>query len=166
MNKFNHISGLLVLVFSITTTIGFSQRNSSVDSTTIITESEFQLVQIVAQDDLNPCVNALLAWNDKTFFKKQSLLEDIQSVLRAKNLAIGHGTFALNWALASHTLETLYTKPKPMNILGELKDGDLKETQIRAYEVFNYIERGEWQCSPQQIELMLRHPERDIVKVL
>ncbi len=131
----------------------------------IITEGEFRSVQIVAQDDLNPCINALLAWDKRIIFKKQPLLEDIQTVLRAKNLVIGFGTFAFNWALASHCLETLYTRPVATDICGELKDGDLKEIRIRAYEVLNYIESGDWQCRPDQIDLMLQHPERDVVAV-
>ena len=131
----------------------------------IIREGDFQSIQIVAEDKQNPCIDALLEWDKRIFFRKQKPLADISLLLAAKNLVIGYGTFAFTWALASHRLEALYSQLIPAAVFGTIHDGDLRGTRIRAYMVQNYIKTGEWSCSNEQLALMLNHSEDDIKKL-
>jgi len=131
----------------------------------IIRDGDFKSIQIVAEDDRNPCIGALLDQDKRISYRKQKPLEDISTLLAAKRLVIGYGTFAYVWALASYRLNTLYTQQIPAAVFGSVCNGDLKDVRICTYTIRNYIQNGDWSCSSEQLELMLNHSGGDVSRL-
>jgi len=74
----------------------------------IIDKNKFNNISIVSEDDGNPCINELLKLYPNIYYKKQSLEEDIKTILGSKNIVCGFGTFASELLLLSDNLKNLY----------------------------------------------------------
>ncbi len=130
----------------------------------IIRDNKFNAVQIIAEDTLNPCVEALCEFDEAVFWKKQTEQEDIVAIINATNLVIGYGTFGFTLALANKKLQRLFSQPVPALVFGPIQDSELADTQITLYSIKNYIKIGDWNCSNEQLELMLTLTDDNVVQ--
>ena len=106
----------------------------------------------------------LLKKYKKIEFQLQDLESDIKTMLGAKNLVIGYGTFGVTWALLSSHLEALYCPLNPEYIFGALEEGDISHFETHTYEFQNYIPIGEWRSTKKQNQFMLEYKVENIKK--
>jgi|GEM_PF-61610 len=143
----------------------------------IIQDNDYQDIVIVTEQDRhNPCINALKEWRPSIKIQTGTLEEDISTILSAKNLVIGKGSFALTLAMMSQNINKLYLPlfevsnwnkfideetSDDLGVIEELKNISLDFENI-IYEFTEYIKTGEWRNTPEQRELMISYPEEKI----
>lgn len=146
----------------------------------IIESSNFQEIVIVTQPDLkNPCIHKLQQQFPYIRIQASSLMEDIRTILSARNLVTGQSTFSLALGFASSQIQHLYVPQfdlKPgyvkaflwpdivkltfqSNYQQQCKDLDF---EIHLAKISHYISIGDWHNSPQQRDLMLNHKREHI----
>lgn len=123
----------------------------------IIQSHNFRDVLIVTQSDrANPCVSALLSWDQRIRVKTHAnARDDFRTLLCATHLVTCHSTFSWSAALMSRKLQTLF-QPDSCVIRG------VRDYSVHTYTLLNYIQPGDWVNSPEQRDLMLHHSEKDI----
>jgi hypothetical protein len=132
----------------------------------VIESKPWSQICIVAEDKANPVIDELLQSDYKIEFQQASLEEDITTLLAAKNLVVGYGTFGLTWALLSGCLESLYCPVLPERVFGELYPGDIHDLDVHTFEFRDYIPLGQWKASTVQKKMMLTYQFDSIVASL
>ncbi|MBR8826989.1 MAG: tetratricopeptide repeat protein [Gomphosphaeria aponina SAG 52.96 = DSM 107014] len=143
----------------------------------IIQDNDYQDIVIVTEKDKrNPCINALKEWLPSIKIQTGTFEEDISTILSAKNLVIGMGSFALVLAMMSQNINILYIplfetsnyckliNEESSDDLGgieELKNISLDFNPV-IYQLPEYIKKGEWRNTQAQRELMIAYPEEKI----
>ena len=75
---------------------------------TILKTNNFNQIIIVAEDDKNPVINALMNLYPNIIYKKQCLKEDIKIVLGAYSIITSYGTFIPELLCFSKKIKTIY----------------------------------------------------------
>jgi len=130
----------------------------------IIDEKEPNDVLIVSQKDLsNPCIDALISWDSKVRIQTGSIQEDVSSILKAKSLVIGFGTFGWMLSLMSKNIEDLYCP----NIVTDVFSSEFENCpyKIRRFNFPNYIPIGNWKRTNEQMQHMIDYKKDLIVEV-
>jgi len=118
----------------------------------IIESNTFDKIYIIAEDDLNPCINKLLQMYPQITWNKTSLIEDIKIIMKCKNFI--YGTKSLftshllifneglikSWTQESYNLEEYY----------ELIAKAVNMTYNK--ELFNM-----WKNTPEQLKIMVEY---------
>jgi len=149
----------------------------------IINKFNFKDIVIVTQDDFkNPCINELKRLMPDIRIQTSNILDDISTIISARNLVIAHSSFSLCLGLASDKLKRMfipqfditnkfyYTRaPFWPNIykysfvaktsISHFRNLDC---DVRLVTIRDYVPIGAWQNTPQQRDLMLAH-SRDLI---
>jgi hypothetical protein len=127
----------------------------------IIKEHGNEDVLILTQKDKsNPCVDALLSWDNDISIQTGTLRQDMTSILMAKNLVIGFGTFGWMISLLSKNINRLYTPDVNQDLFSSYFMQP--PFNIKRYQFEDYIGVGEWNNSEAQRHMMISHPETKI----
>lgn len=76
--------------------------------TDILNKRNFNRIIIVAEDNLNPCIPALLKLYPNSYFKKDTLSNDINKILGCRNIIESFGTFIPYILLFSNNIKHIY----------------------------------------------------------
>lgn len=112
----------------------------------------YDKINIIYEDDKNPCVNEL-GKLDNVNMMSVDLENTFREFMKAKYLAIGFGTFGLLLYIMNPNLEKLYM---PEYVYNEMPKGDY-DLNLELIDLPNYIKCGEWNCSKEQLELMINY---------
>lgn len=125
----------------------------------IIVDHGYKDVLIVTQPDMrNPVIKGLLKWMPDIRLKEHlSPLEDFNTLLSARNLAIAHSTFSWCAALMSDYLQVLY-QPASFQVRG------VRDFEVHTYSFTNYIKPGTWKASEENMNFMLSFPKDNILE--
>jgi len=74
----------------------------------IINNNNFDNITIIAEDNINPCINKLLELYPKIKFNKQSLDDDIKLILATTNIIESFGSFTTSLLLLSDNIINIY----------------------------------------------------------
>jgi len=85
--------------------------------TDILNAHTFDTIYLVSEDNLNPCVNALLKQYPEIKYKQQTLKEDINLILSAKNVIHSNGTFTVSLLYFSQNIQHTYKYNFPKNYI-------------------------------------------------
>ena len=120
----------------------------------VISEANPKKIIIVSEDDKNPCVKGIIDKYDNSYVSHTNLKTSISIILSAKKLAIGFGTFGWMQALLSNNIHTLWCPNVCTDVFGtEFDNGDPFTIKRHVFE--DYIGLGEWECSDEQLKLMM-----------
>lgn len=130
----------------------------------IIKESGKEKVLLITQEDKkNPCVDGLLSWNNRVQLQTGSLSQDMTSILLAKELVIGFGTFGWMLSLMSKNINRLYTPEVNQDLFSSYFMRP--PFAIKRYVFEDYINIGEWKNTKDQNSLMVEYPENKIGEI-
>lgn len=119
---------------------------------------KYEKVIIVTEPDfLNPVLNELKK-EKKVIVQSNDLINDFETLLRAKNLVTsGIGTFGIAAALCSKNIKNLYVSDLYLN--EHLNYNMLINTDINVHitKLKNYIKIGEWKNLPEQKQVMMEY---------
>jgi hypothetical protein len=118
----------------------------------IINNNNYNKINIVHEDDLNPCINYLKKNNEYNFYS-QTLEKDLELLLNAKNLIFGFGTFGFVVYLLNSNIKKIFF---PKYVIDELPIGNWgNDIDLIIINIPNYIRVGEWKNTEEQIKLMI-----------
>lgn len=127
----------------------------------LLEQGEINSVKLVFENRLNPVIDELEKWlkenNIPFYVQSGSLIDDISSLLNAKHMAFGLGTFGMAISLLSDTVKNVfYFSPDgnyPYNSVYNIEN---------LYNFFDksggYIKSGHWDNSEEQRKLMVDYP--------
>jgi len=115
---------------------------------------DYKNVNIVCEDDLNPCVNELRKYKQVNYIS-DSLANDLEVLSTAENMVIGFGTFGFLLYLLNTNLKNLYIPRYCVNNLPMGSWGN--NTNIHITDLPNYIEVGQWKNTLEQRIIMLNY---------
>ena len=119
----------------------------------IINDIDYNNINIIYEDNRNPCVNYLM--NNKEYnFYSGKLSEDIKLLLSASSLVIGCGTFGFAMYLLNPSLKKLFI---PDYALDFLPKGDWGDIELIKFNLPNYIKLGEWVNTKSQQDIMINY---------
>jgi|UniRef100_A0A6C0ITG4 hypothetical protein len=121
----------------------------------IIDENNYEKIQIVCEDTLNPCVNQLLKLYPKIIYKRNTLVDDIKIILGAKHIVSTIGTFipALCWF--SNNIEKIYAVSYDFTLYEKIYP---KIDEIKIIKMEDYKNKMvKWKNNPEQKRLMLEY---------
>jgi len=122
--------------------------------TNIINNNNHEHIYLIAEDNLNPCINKLLELYPNIQFNIQSLEKDIEMVLSAVNIVISYGTFITQLLTVSDNIKKVYSPSYSENKkldLYETSNYNLIITNLNQY----HNEMHPWKNTPDQINKML-----------
>jgi len=142
----------------------------------IINEFNFKDVLIVTQKDLrNPCIARLKELFPNIRIQASSLLEDVNTILNARNLVTAMSTFSLSLGFASNKIKRLYVPqfqvkrgywrtffwPAIFQLLFNSKHTEKMsqnlDFELYLLDILNYIEIGNWKNTQEQRDQMINH---------
>lgn len=138
----------------------------------IIDSHHFSKIVIVTQSDLrNPCIQKIRDSYPNVRVQSSDLQSDIDTILSARNLVAGMGTFAITLALSSSFIKRLfvpqfetsrhfldiYEAPQVLQLYKSLSFKNALDFEVCVLEVSGYIRIGEWENTQPQRELMIKH---------
>jgi len=115
---------------------------------------DYKIVNIVCEDDKNPCVNKLIKYNNVNYISG-SLTNDLEILSKAENLVIGFGTFGFLLYLMNTKLKNLYIPDYFIHYLPKGSWGN--DINIHIIDLPNYIKVGEWKNTQEQRQTMLNY---------
>ena len=123
--------------------------------TQIIDTHNFEKIRIVAEDNKNPCIEALLSKYPHIEYNKASLMEDAKIIVGAKNIVFGIGSFVPGLLYFNEEVKQLfYPCNSYTHQLPELKDTVLKH----EIDMTDYIaQMGPWNNTIEQCGLMMEY---------
>ncbi len=144
----------------------------------IIKEFDFKDIVVVTQSDLNnPCIHRLKQLIPNIRIQALSLMEDVSTILSAKNLVVGMSSFSLALSFSSENIKNLYLPQFDVKqtywriifwstilrsfISSELNFSDL-DFKVHPIKMLNYIPVGGWKNTQEQLDLMINHPQEFI----
>lgn len=117
-------------------------------------------VRLVFQDTRNPCVIALQQYLSEiripVTLQSGTLREDFDVLMSARNLVFGYGTFGIGICLLSDAAETVNTFGRAGHSYSQFTS--LSETKMWRDTTGNYPKKGEWEATPEQLDLMINLP--------
>lgn len=119
----------------------------------IINNYNFTNINIVHEDNLNPCVN-LLKQNSSYNFYSQDLEKDLELLINAENLVFGFGTFGFVIYLLNDKIKKIFF---PDYVINELPNGSWGDVELNIINLPNYIKVGEWKNTLEQINLIVNY---------
>lgn len=150
----------------------------------IIKKFNFKDIVVVTQDDFrNPCIKELKNAIPEIRIQTSSLVDDISTILSARNLVIANSTFSLCFGLASKNIKRLfvpqfevskyfyYTRlPFWPNLIKYAYASEFSGSQFQNLDIDvhlikmrNYIPMGGWHNEPHQYDVMVAHPREDVL---
>jgi hypothetical protein len=147
----------------------------------IINKFGFKDIVIVTQNDFqNPCINEMKRLLPDIRIQASDLLDDISTIMSARNLVTAHSTFSLCLGLASDKLKRMfipqfditnkyyYTRvafsPIGGCFVSKTSTSHFRnlDCDVRLVKILDYVPIGAWQNSPKQRNQMLAH-SRDLI---
>lgn len=118
---------------------------------------EINSVCLVFENTKNPCIAALCDYLDRTGMpyctQSATFAEDGAVIFGARRVAFGVGTFALGMAATSTRLREVYAfRQKDLDVFPAHEQVWLVEAGD------DYIPRGGWTGSPEQLAIMISYP--------
>ncbi len=116
-------------------------------------------IHLVAEDTLNPCINLLRERYSNLVFKISSLAEDVRTIIGARKIVFGTGTFVPQLlAFSSDSLTEIYrpSNTSPPSLVGY----SCKDNVIDISDYINKI--GSWKNTPAQRQLMCDYEFPDV----
>ena len=116
----------------------------------IITLKKWNNIYLLAEDTKNPVINKLIQ-NFDVKIKLQSLEEDINMIIRSKNICFGVGTFIPSLLLFNNHIENIYYPTYcHRNMINYI------ECNKFTIDIKNYIKKGEWKNTHEQRMLLVK----------
>jgi hypothetical protein len=125
----------------------------------IINEQKPDHIILVSEDNLNPCINALLAeYSDKITHvcNPGDPFKDISVLCRAGKIIFGFGTFSYYIMCVSRNLNTIWF-PKYDNNNDIESPSGLSHIQTVYISLPKYMKPGDWKNTPAQRKIMLTY---------
>lgn len=119
----------------------------------IINEKEWEKIILICEDDKSPIIKPLMNKYKNISFIIQSLEKDINLIIQSKNICFGMGSFIPTLLLLNENLNTIYYPRYCYRYVLELVSYKNK----KEYELLNYIKKGEWKNTDEQIYFMLKY---------
>ena len=150
----------------------------------IINKFGFKDIVIVTEKDLrNPCINQLKELMPNTKIQTSNLLDDMSTMMSARNLIVGQSSFSLCLGLASDKIKRIFIPQFDItnwffhsrgyiapNIYRYFFDprfsgSQFQDMDIEVYliKIANYVPIGDWRNNEQQKTLMIEHLREDII---
>jgi hypothetical protein len=132
----------------------------------IVRSRNWETVRVVFENDLNPVIAPLLEWLpshcNETIAISGQLKDDLEVLLRARNLVSGRSTFVPSiCALTRNLRNVYYWHEKPFDSWGNRKVNKLGIIDTSgAYR--HAICSGNWTNSAEQRQMMLDYPETSL----
>ncbi len=122
----------------------------------IINRNNFNLINVIYEDNSNPCVEELKKnSNNKYNFYSQTLEKDLELLLNASNLVFGFGTFGFVIYLLNSNIKNIFF---PSYVIEELPKGSWgNNINLLIIDLPNYIKVGEWKNTKEQLKLMFEY---------
>ena len=119
----------------------------------VIKERQWTRIYIICEDNKTPIIKPLLNKYDNIIFKIQPLQKDINYIIQSKNICFGMGSFIPALLLLNNNLNTIYYPKYCYRYIIDLNSYKEK----KEYELLNYIKKGEWKNTNEQIDIMLNY---------
>ena len=124
----------------------------------IIDSSGYSNIIILSEDNKNPCIDALIKKYNNIIFKQNILLYDVHIMLNAKYIVASNSTLIYAMLMISTNIKKVYYNSFLPTI-------ELEGVSIFTYDFINYIKYGDWQNTPNQKNLMLHFPHKNIKRI-
>ena len=124
--------------------------------TNIINNNNYENIYLIAEDNLNPCINKLLELYPNIQFTIQSLEKDINTILSAVNIVISYGTFIPQLMFVSDNIKNMYSPSyteHDNNGFVEVPNYNIIITDLNQYRYEMYP----WRNIPEQYNKMLTY---------
>ena len=121
--------------------------------TKIIDEKNWNKINIVHEDTLNPCVNLLKEKYPDINFYSNTLQKDISILAQCQNLVVGFGTFGLLIYFLSKNIKNLYI---PDYVYKEMPKGNWG-INVNIIKLPNYIKCGEWRPDKKNMDIIVNY---------
>jgi len=119
--------------------------------TSLIENPEFQTVHLIAQDDKNPCIKALLERFPNIEYRRRTLNEDVKLILGARNIAMSYGSFVPEILTFSEKCKRLYA-PSYCSV------SNVNPAKVTRIDLDDYKSRmTPWLNSPEQVHTMMTY---------
>ena len=150
----------------------------------IINKFGFKDIVIVTEKDLrNPCIKQLKEIMPDLKIQTSNLLDDMSTIMSARNLIVGQSSFSLCLGLASDKIKRIFIPQFDItnwffhsrghiapNIYRYFFDprfsgSQFQDLDIEVYliKIANYVPIGDWRNNEQQKTLMIEHLGEDII---
>ena len=122
--------------------------------TNILNNNNFDKIILVAEDTRNPVINALRQLYPNIIYKKQSLENDIRTILAVDNIICSVGTFIPYLILFSKNITNLY-KPSYVSTPDNYYNKDLKIHNINLTDYKSKLTH--WKNTKEQIIFLMKY---------
>jgi len=119
----------------------------------IIKEKKWRKIILICEDDKSPVIKPLLNKYNNIIFRIQPLQQDIIYIIQSKNICFGMGSFIPALLLLNSNLNTIYYPKYCYRYIIDL----ISYKEKKEYELLNYIKKGEWKNTNEQIDIMLNY---------
>lgn len=119
----------------------------------IIKEKEWRKIILICEDDKCPIIKPLLNKYNNIIFRIQPLQQDIIYIIQSKNICFGMGSFIPALLLLNSNLNTIYYPKYCYRYIIDL----ISYKEKKEYELLNYIKKGEWKNTNEQVDIMLKY---------
>lgn len=119
----------------------------------IINEYKWDNIYLICEDTKSPVIKPLLNKYNNIIFNLQSLNNDIQYIIQAKNICFGMGSFVPSLLLLNTNLNNIYYPLYCERYLIDI----IKYNNKIIYDLPTYIKKGEWMNTPEQRKIMLEY---------
>jgi hypothetical protein len=120
-------------------------------------KNTYKTIYLIAEDKKNPVILELCRLYSNIQFEIKTLEQDIEFILRARNIILSYGTFVPCLLLLTNYTRNIY-KPSYGMIYTDFLDEYIFETNITTINLDNYRKiMGKWCNTPEQRELMISY---------
>lgn len=119
----------------------------------VINSKKWEKIYLICEDTNSPVISPLLNKYNNIHFKIQPLIEDIKYIIGCKNICFGMGSFIPALLLFNNKIHNMYY---PRYCYRYLLDITSYINKIE-YNLPNYIKKGEWKNTKEQILVMLKY---------
>ena len=116
----------------------------------IIRANTFKIIYLIAEDQKNPCINALLKLYPTIQFELQPLEKDIRLILGAVNVVSSYGSMIDSLLLFSDNIKRVY-RPSYSTILFKLESVEYIITDLDEYKE----SMSPWRNTQEQLDKMI-----------
>lgn len=126
----------------------------------ILDNNVFNKVIIITEDTRNPVINKLIELYPNIIYKKQSLVDDIQTILGAHNVVMSVGTFIPSLLLFSDNIKNVYKSSYINNLFINNNNINIHNTDLDEYR----SKMSPWKNTPEQQDIILTFPVKETGK--
>ena len=119
----------------------------------IIESNKWEKIYLICEDNNPPVIKPLLNKYKNIIFKLRDLQHDIYYIVNAKNICFGMGSFTPALLLLNKNIKTIYYPQYCHRYLIDLLD----HKERKVYTLKNYIKKGEWKNTKEQIKIILNY---------